>query len=106
MDYPFERRRKRNYRSSSSLNISSSRDDDEIEQEIIDRAMEIERSREKSLRRQFEYIVYNVKVRFELFVEYFVHLFCFRKGIGETSSTTTTTTTYQTVFASSSIEIE
>jgi hypothetical protein len=30
---------------------------------IIDnRAMEIERSREKSLRRQFEYIVHNVKV--------------------------------------------
>ncbi len=74
MDYLLERRRRRKYRSPTS----SSKDDDDIEQEIIDRydeinsnlnkslflnrAMEIERSREKNLRRQFEYIVYNVKV--------------------------------------------
>jgi hypothetical protein len=56
MDYFYERRRRRKYRSPNS-----SRDDDDIEQDIIDRAMEIERSREKNLRRQFEYIVYNVK---------------------------------------------
>ncbi|CAF3908727.1 unnamed protein product [Adineta steineri] len=65
MDYSHERRHRHRRRyhspSSSSFDISSSRDDDDIEQEIIDRAIEIERSREKSLRRQFEYIVDNIK---------------------------------------------
>jgi hypothetical protein len=78
MDYSSERRRRRRrYRSPPSYDQISSREEDDIEQEIINRyerkiillkiikyfrAMEIERSREKSLRRQFEYIVYNVKV--------------------------------------------
>jgi hypothetical protein len=81
MDYSYERRhrrRRRRYQSPSSHDLTSSRDDDDdIEREIIERyeqyqffynknisirALEIERSREKSLRRQFEYIVHSVKV--------------------------------------------
>ncbi|UJR29256.1 hypothetical protein I4U23_010470 [Adineta vaga] len=71
MDSPYEHRhryRRRYYQSppssSSSRSIISSRDDDDdhhLEQEIIDRALEIERSRERNLRRQFEYIVHNIK---------------------------------------------
>jgi len=77
MDYLYERRRRRRYRSP----LSFSRDDDDIEHEIIERyeenkflniknknlfprAIKIERNRERSLRRQFEYIVYNVKVSY------------------------------------------
>jgi hypothetical protein len=37
MDYSFERRRRRKYRSPLSHTGTSSRDDDDIEQEIIDR---------------------------------------------------------------------
>ncbi|CAF1931645.1 unnamed protein product [Rotaria magnacalcarata] len=61
--YSFERRhrRRRRHRSTSFHEIASDDSDDDIEQEIIDRAMEIERSREKSLRRQLEYIVHYVK---------------------------------------------
>ncbi|CAF0923583.1 unnamed protein product [Rotaria sordida] len=65
MDYPFERRyrRRRRHQSVSLHDRTSSRDDDDddIEQQIIERAMEIERSREKSLHRQLEYIIYNIK---------------------------------------------
>ena len=82
MAYSHEHRRQRRYRHSpsSSQSVISSRDDEELEQDIIERyepkdafllnqisfvssrALEIERKREKSLRRQFEYIVHNVKV--------------------------------------------
>jgi hypothetical protein len=51
--------------------------------------MEIERSREKNLRRQFEYIVYNVKVSSFFFLIRIKkkknHVF---QGIRKTSSTT------------------
>lgn len=87
MDYLFERRRRR--RRQNYYSPSSSRDEEEIEQEIIERyvnnsmklkkidlrfyrmnrAIEIERNRERSLRRQFEYIVHNVKVCFFAFIE-------------------------------------
>jgi hypothetical protein len=93
MDYSSERRRRRRrYRSPPSYDQISSREEDDIEQEIINRyerkiillkiikyfrAMEIERRREKSLRRQFEYIVYNVKVSCCVF--YQNKFFCFQE---------------------------
>ena len=86
MDYLDERRRRRRVRrspfpssSSSSCQRTRLSRDDQLEQDIIDRyvlcmqricptdsdacsAMDIARTREKSVRRQFEYIVHHVKV--------------------------------------------
>jgi hypothetical protein len=97
MDYTYERRhrrRRRGYKSPSSHDTTPrDDDDDDIEQEIIERyedkqffrikicfirAMEIERSREKSLRRQFEYIVHSVKV--SSFISLYTNI-CFFKEL-------------------------